>query len=534
MRSSLFDRLARTFRLAHDCERTGLSTDAGLARRRENHAAGRVITGGGVTRRGLLAGAAAGAALAALPRRARAKAPPSLDVGIVGAGLAGLVCADELRQAGLTARLYEASARAGGRQWSLRGTFPGQVAERGGELIDNLHKTMLGYVQTFGLTVEDMGKVPGEVTYFFDGAHVSEAHVVDEYRAFVDAMRDDLRASSGAPTADAYNAADLELDRMSLAEYLDSRGAGPIVRKAIGEAYKAEYGLELEQQSALNFLLFIHADRRSKFTPFGVYSDERYHVVEGNDAIASGLAARLAPGALALEHRLVRVAKTAAGRVELTFKQGNKTVTRAHDAVVLAVPFSVLRGVELDPSLALPAWKTRAIAELGYGANAKTMVGFDGPVWAEQGGSGAAYADLPDAQTTWETNPSLATAAHAVLTDYASGARGAALSPSKVQAQVGRFVADLDRVWPGAAARATRVGGAYLAHLEPWPSNPLSKGSYTCYLPGQFTGLAGNEGKPVGNLFFAGEHANSFYEWQGFMEGACLSGIDAAAAVLAR
>lgn len=57
------------------------------------------------------------------------------------------------------------------------------------------------------------------------------------------------------------------------------------------------------------------------------------------------------------------------------------------------------------------------------------------------------------------------------------------------------------------------------------------KGSYTCYLPGQFTTIAGNEGKSVGNLHFAGEHANSFYEWQGFMEGAVLSGLDAAAAV---
>ena len=47
-----------------------------------------------------------------------------------------------------------------------------------------------------------------------------------------------------------------------------------------------------------------------------------------------------------------------------------------------------------------------------------------------------------------------------------------------------------------------------------------------------FTTIAGNEGKPVGNLFFAGEHANSFYAWQGFMEGALLSGIDAAAAAI--
>ena len=40
------------------------------------------------------------------------------------------------------------------------------------------------------------------------------------------------------------------------------------------------------------------------------------------------------------------------------------------------------------------------------------------------------------------------------------------------------------------------------------------------------------EGKAVGNLHFAGEHANSFYEWQGFMEGALLSGIAAAGEIL--
>ena len=79
---------------------------------------------------------------------------------------------------------------------------------------------------------------------------------------------------------------------------------------------------------------------------------------------------------------------------------------------------------------------------------------------------------------------------------------------------------------------ATKVNGKYLAALEHWPSNPLSRGSYTCYLPGQFTTIAGNEGKPVGNLHFAGEHANSFYIWQGFQEGALLSGIDAATEVL--
>jgi monoamine oxidase len=87
----------------------------------------------------------------------------SLDVGIVGAGLAGLSCGHELKKSGVNAALYEASSRPGGRCYSLRSVFPGQVAERGGELIDNLHKAMIAYAREFGLTLEDVGKQPGEV-----------------------------------------------------------------------------------------------------------------------------------------------------------------------------------------------------------------------------------------------------------------------------------------------------------------------------------------------------------------------------------
>ncbi|MEO6164792.1 MAG: FAD-dependent oxidoreductase, partial [Candidatus Binatia bacterium] len=113
------------------------------------------------------------------------------------------------------------------------------------------------------------------------------------------------------------------------------------------------------------------------------------------------------------------------------------------------------------------------------------------------------------------------------------GTRGADLNSAKPQREAAAFLNDLDDVFPGALAAATRdAKGKFLAHLEHWPSNPLTKGSYTCYRPGQFTTLAGNEGKPIGNLHFAGEHANSFYEWQGFMEGAALSGIQAAREIL--
>jgi monoamine oxidase len=434
--------------------------------------------------------------------------------------------------------VYEAlEGRVGGRCFSLGaafpgedgGFFPGQVAERGGELIDNLHKTMLSYAQQFKLAREDYNKRPGETFYHFAGRLHDESELVDEFRDFNEAMRRDLQQSTGAPTADSHNDADVTLDNTNLLEYLESRGAGPLLKAWVRVGYGAEYGLEIDRQSSLNFLLFIHADKRSKFAPWGVWSDERWHIVGGNQQIPEAIAARLGPGALERGARLVRVRRTPSGQYELTFTRGPRRFTRTHRAVVLAIPFTVLREVQLD--LELPDWKLRAVHQLGYGTNAKTMVGFDGPFWTDLGSNGAGYSEQADHQTHWETNWTRATAEHAVLTDYAHGPRGAALGMNPQQ-EATAWLSALENLYPGALARATRDGGRLLVHVENWTRNPNAKGSYTCYLPGQFTSLAGNEGKRVGHLHFAGEHADSFYSWQGFMEGAALSGLRAASEIL--
>lgn len=542
MRSSFFADIARALRIARFCNDHGLSTGDGLERVREAEAERAAARRG---RRDWLrtvgrAGAAGAAASVAWPvhrlfASERRRSP--VDVGIVGAGLAGLACADALAGKGLAPTVYDGSERTGGRCWSLRDFFPGQVAERGGELIDNLHKTLLGYAQRFDLALEDLSKEPGDVAYYFGGQHVAESTVVDEFRDFVRVMRVDLRRLSNEVTALSHTDADEAIDRTSLLAYLEGENAagvpaGAVAKAAIAEAYVAEYGLEPDRQSCLNFLLFIHADRRSKFTPFGVFSDERYHVRDGNDRIVEGLTQGLEKP-VTTGWRLIAVRRTSGGAVELTFDTAGGTVTSTHDAVVLAIPFTTLREVSLHPNLGLSMEKRAAIDLLGYGTNAKLMVGFDSRPWLAHGGSGASYSDLPNHQTTWETNPRSATPARAVLTDYSGGDRGASLNPADVQAETGLFLSDLDRVFPGAEAAASRrADGSVVAHLEHWPSNPFIRGSYTCYLPGQFTTIAGLEGLPADGVYFAGEHTNSFYEWQGFMEGAALSGLEAAAAIL--
>ena len=163
-------------------------------------------------------------------------------------------------------------------------------------------------------------------------------------------MRADLRRLSSEVTASSPTADDVILDNTSLSAYLDGHNAagvaaGPVARAAITSAYLAEYGMETGEQSCLNFLMFIHADRRSKFTPFGVFSDERYHVVDGNERIAEGLTQSL-PRPVDLGRTLVAVRRTSGGAIELTFETGTPVT---HDIVVLAMPFSVLRHVALHP-----------------------------------------------------------------------------------------------------------------------------------------------------------------------------------------
>ena len=524
-RSDLFQRLQRCIQIALHCEETGKSAQEVLdelahaeATRRSRR---RILTAMGA---GVLISAAGPGSI----RTALAAPRVSGRVAIVGAGLAGLSCAYALAGKGVRADLFEASKRAGGRCFSLHNFFEGQVAERGGEFIDTGHVTMRGYANAFGLTMETVTKEPGEVAYYFNGQHYSEAQVVDEFRAFVPTLQGDIRKLS-VPTADSFTDDDRVLDYTDLKEYLDSRGASALIREVLDVAYTIEYGREIGQQSCINLLLFIHADRRSKFRPFGLFSDERFHVVEGNDRIAQRLADNL-PGQIAFEHALVRARKLSDGRIGLTFSNRGKTVETAHDAVVMTLPFSVLREVELDASLGLPNWKRFAINNLSYGTNSKMMLGFSGRPWYHlHGSNGSSYSDLANHQNTWETNAIRATPNSSILTDYSGGKRGEALNPNQVQIEAGRFLKDLNKVYPNASQYASRNRqGEYLAHLENWSLNPLSNGSYTCNGPGYFTTIAGNEGKPVGNLFFAGEHTSSFYEWQGFMEGAAVSGVRAA------
>jgi monoamine oxidase len=513
-----FHRMTRTIRVALSCQRNAIPVAEGLDRaaRAEERARARMAS-----RRefladlGRLAAAGAVAGIGGAAARAHARGGPLPSVGIVGAGLAGLTAARELVRQGCAVTLYDANTRVGGRQWSDTTSFAavGQSCELGGELIDTGHHTMRHYATEFGLDTEVMWGTPeGDTAWYFGGRLHPESEIVDEWRAWVANMKDDLRRLSAAPTADAHNDYDVVIDRMSLAEYLTrpGRSVSPLLYQAIEQSYIAEYGLEIDRQSPLNLVEFMRADNRSKFRPFGV-SNEKYRVIGGNDQIAKalyksvvGLGGRVEPG-----RSLVRVRQQPTGAIDLTFgRDEGSTVMASFDVAIIAIPFTTLRHVDLGaagPNAGpLPAWKQKAIDELGYGTNAKQMVQFTGRRWLDaqppalpRGSNGSSYSDLPNLQATWQTDPALATSSHAVITDYSGGDRGAALDGTALQAAVALFAADFAKVFPGATP-ATRADGSIIAVQHVWPADPLTQGSYTCYTPGQFTTSRATKGSPSG------------------------------------
>ena len=109
----------------------------------------------GVSRRRFVGGAAAGAtgyALGGGGAAAEAAKPPGrrVDAVVVGAGIAGLVAARKLRQAGRSVIVVEARKRVGGRtlNHAIRGD---EVVEVGGQWVGPTQDRVLGLISQLGL-----------------------------------------------------------------------------------------------------------------------------------------------------------------------------------------------------------------------------------------------------------------------------------------------------------------------------------------------------------------------------------------------
>ena len=472
---------------------------------------------------GLLGLAVAGAG--ALAGRAHAAADPGRVV-VVGAGLAGLTAAYRLRRAGVLAEVHEASTRLGGRCWSHRGWDDGQVAERGGELIDQGHVAIRQLAQELGLQLDNLlaGEANGTVpTYWFDGARYTVEDATRDLKAGWQKLHKDVVAASYPTTYRLSTQRGRELDAMSIVDWIDETFAGGIssrVGQLLDTAYNIEYGAESAEQSSLNLLYLLGYQGQGNLRIFGK-SDEKYHVRGGNDQIPARLGDLLA-GQITTGSELVGIRQTA-NRWELTFHQGSGTKTITADRVVLALPFSIVRRSVDYRRAGFGATKEQAIRELQMGTNSKLHLQFRSRPWRPQGLTGETYSDR-GYQSTWEVTRAQP-GASGILVDYTGGIVGASFGSGMPESRAAQFLAQAEPVLPG----VTQAWNGR-ASIEFWPGNEWTRGSYSYWRVGQYTAFAGVEGERRGTCHFAGEHTS--IDFQGYLNGAVESGERVAAEIL--
>ena len=480
-------------------------------------------------RRELLAGGAGLAAAAALGGRLpQALAAGSPRIVVVGGGLAGLTCTYKLKQAGFQANLYEASERLGGRCWTRRGDFAeGQIAEHGGELIDQGHTEIRQLAQQLGLNLDNLNSAEVNGTdpfYYFDGRPYTFTEATNDLKQIWQQVHKDVSAATFPTLYTQSTQRGRELDALSIADWIQQfvpGGLGSKLGQLLDIAYNIEYGAETSVQSSLNMLYLLGFSGQGQLRIFGP-SNEKYHVRGGNDQIPARLAEEL-QGQIHMGSELVAIKRNTDGTYRLSFHSGHSTSTVTADRVVLAIPFSILRNVDYSQA-GFSAVKNTAIQELGMGTNSKLHLQFNNRLWNSLGSQGETYADT-GYQNTWEVTRAQS-GASGILVDYTGGNIGASFGTGTPTERATKFLAQLEPVLPGISSRWNGK-----ATVDYWLGNQWTKGSYAYWKVGQYTKFSGAEGQQEGACHFAGEHTS--IEFQGYLNGAVESGERTAAEIVA-
>ena len=402
----------------------------------------------------------------------------------------------------------------------------GMFCELGGELVGTNHSSLIVFAKELGVGIQPLRDgEKGVDLYCIDGERYTDDDIIPAFAGF--AERITAYAEGLLNDKEEYTDKAKKLDAISLEQYFKDAGAGtpPWLIKALHIACLCEYGVETDQQSALNFIDFIGTDTSKGFALFGE-SDEAHRIKGGNESMPVALTAALkGKVGVCSGHELVEVAEKDS-RLQFTFKHGSDTVVRGCAQAVCAIPFTVLRRVKGWNKLPLSADMMRAIAKMTYGMNAKSMWGWNSRVWREAPISGrevfcsGAVITTQSCRQVWET--SRGQDGKAGILTSCMGDRTAKNYHRDPQSDA-RFLAEMTLLFPG--LKDSHDGNRAVL---PWPEVKWALGSYSAPGVGQYTWMYEATAAPEmgGALIFADEHTS--LSVPGSMDGAVDSGERAA------
>ena len=441
---------------------------------------------------------------------------------MVGAGLAGLVAARELEQAGRSVVVLEARDRVGGRLLNHPIAGTEDVVEVGGQWVGPTQTAVLALADELGLEryptwdegenlVDWNGR---KVRYRGSIPRINPAVLADVAQAQARLERLARKVDPERPWA-ARKAG--RWDSRTFASWISANTATSGAATLLEIATEAVWAAEPADLSLLHVLFYVSAAGSFENligTEGGAQQDR---IRGGSQLLATRLAERIA-GPVLLE-RPVRAIDHFDGGV-VVHAEGAHVTARA---VVVALPPTLTGRIDWRP--ALPAQRDQLVQRMPQGTVAKCMAVYERPFWRDQGLSGQALSVAGPTRILFDNSPP--DGSRGVLLGFLEGTTARELGEWEPAARQAAVLDCFGRLFGPQARRPLE----YIEKL--WAEEEWTRGCYGCYLPpGAWTAHGQWLTRPVGPIHWAG--AETATVWAGYMDGAVRSGRRAADEVSAR
>lgn len=458
-----------------------------------------------------------------------------VDVVVIGAGLSGLIAADELSRAGLGVKVLEANDRVGGRTLDMR-IDDGNVIEMGGQWIGPGQNQILQLIKELGLETHNTYDEGLSIYRSTDGKVKSYKEMIPcgilPSLDLLMAIRKINSLSKSVPAKTPGQAKNARYwDERSIGCWIDDAMWTSEAKQLFRMAIKAVYAEDSESISFLDLLATV-AGAGGDIEQ--VLSDaQTTRIVQGPQAISERLAARLPKDALQLNQKVLNIHRAdddtttppEEALYEVSTVQG---LSIKAPVVIITPPRPLICQMDFQPPL--PSGLIQYYRRQPMGSAIKFNVVYSSPFWRAAGLSGAMInADgMSPVQMTYDNSP--ADAKHGTIVAFVLGNNSRRFLHQNPDAETRkRIVLDfLATLFGPEALNATQV-------LEMnWTLAPYATGGYGSFNPpGVLTSFEEDERdemSKIGNLFFAGDATSEI--WQGYMEGALLSGRRVASRII--